>query len=109
MDKHEQRFGEYLRQLIKDAGMTQGEFYTKLGIRKPYFYDILSGHTNPPPYALQFKAMNILETNKEVREKFYDLAAKDRNELPADIVLYMKENPDIITNIRKSIKSSLHI
>ena len=25
------------------------KFYTALGIKKPYFYDILSGKVNPPP------------------------------------------------------------
>ena len=57
MVENEQSFGEYLRQLIKDSGITQHKFYTELGIRKPYFYDILAGRTNPPPYPLQLKAM----------------------------------------------------
>ncbi len=61
MDEKEQSFGDYLRQLIKDAGMTQNEFYTALGIKKPYFYDIVSGRTNPPPYPLQLKAMEVLK------------------------------------------------
>ena len=52
MVENEQSFGEYLRQLIKDSGITQHKFYTELGIRKPYFYDILAGRTNPPPYPL---------------------------------------------------------
>lgn len=49
MVENEQSFGEYLRQLIRDSGITQHKFYTELGIRKPYFYDILAGRTNPPP------------------------------------------------------------
>ena len=49
-------FGNYLRYLIKKAGMTQTQFYTALGITKPYFYDILSGKVSPPPPELQFKA-----------------------------------------------------
>ena len=104
MNDSEQRFGEYLRQLIKDSGMTQYEFYTALGIRKPYFYDILSGRTNPPPYPLQLKAMEILKANNEVREIFFDLAAKGRKELPADIAQYIDENPDALKDIRKNMK-----
>ena len=42
MVENEQSFGEYLRQLIRDSGITQHKFYTELGIRKPYFYDILA-------------------------------------------------------------------
>lgn len=106
MGKTEQSFGEYLRQLIKDSGMTQRKFYTELGIRKPYFYDILSGRTNPPPYSLQLKAMEILQASNETRETFFDLAAKGRNELPADIAKYIDENPDALKNIRENIVSA---
>ena len=36
-------FGIYLAKAIKDAKMTQYEFYSKAEIAKPYFYDIISG------------------------------------------------------------------
>lgn len=84
--------------------MTQHEFYTGLGIRKPYFYDILSGRTNPPPYPLQLKAMELLQASDEIREVFFDLAAKGRKEIPADIAQYIDENPDILKDIRKNMK-----
>ena len=44
-------FGEYLVTEIKAAGMSQEEFYTAVGIAKPYFYDILTA--SPPPIDLQ--------------------------------------------------------
>lgn len=47
MDSGESRFGTYLKELIKTAGMTQFQFYTELGIKKPYFYDIVSGRVKP--------------------------------------------------------------
>ena len=75
-------FGEYLKELIKAAGMTQTEFYTALGIKKPYFYDIVSGRVNPPPHSLQFKAMEILKADEETKEKFFDLAATGRGDMP---------------------------
>ncbi|MCL6685634.1 hypothetical protein C1O51_08805 [Akkermansia muciniphila] len=104
MVENEQSFGEYLRQLIRDSGITQHKFYTELGIRKPYFYDILAGRTNPPPYPLQLKAMEILQASNETRERFFDLAAKGRNELPADIARYIDENPDALKSIREKMK-----
>lgn len=68
MVENEQSFGEYLRQLIRDSGITQHKFYTELGIRKPYFYDILAGRTNPPPYPLQLSmASCFVEVVKEGR------------------------------------------
>lgn len=96
-------FGVYLTTLIKQAGMTQTEFYTLWGIKKPYFYDIISGRVSPPPYPLQNKAMDILKPDSNTREQFYDLAAKGRNELPADIAEAVSENPIVIQNIRKNL------
>ena len=81
MVENEQSFGEYLRQLIRD-----------------------SGRTNPPPYPLQLKAMEILQASNETRERFFDLAAKGRNELPADIARYIDENPDALKSIREKMK-----
>ena len=45
--REKSEFGTYLVQAIKDANMVQEEFYTAVGIKKPYFYDILTG--SPPP------------------------------------------------------------
>lgn len=97
------RFGEYLKQLIKEAALTQTEFYTKLGIKKPYFYDIVSGRVNPPPPPLQFKAVDILQIDKENAERFFNLAAKERGELPADITQMISDNPEAIVSIRNSL------
>ncbi len=105
MPKKECPFGDYLKKLIKAGGMTQTEFYTALGIKKPYFYDIVSGRVNPPPYSLQFKAMEILEADEQTRETFFDMAAQGRRELPADIAQAVSENPVVLTNIRKNLKA----
>lgn len=105
MSKNRCPFGDYLKKLIKASGMTQTEFYTALGIKKPYFYDIVSGRVNPPPYSLQFKAMEILGADEQTREKFFDMAAQDRQELPADIAQAVSKNPIVLTNIRKNLKS----
>lgn len=104
MPKNECPFGDYLKKLIKAKGMTQTEFYTALGIKKPYFYDIVSGRVNPPPSSLQFKAMEILEADEQTRAAFYDMAAQGRQELPADIAQAVSENPVVLSNIRKNLK-----
>lgn len=85
--------------MIKSAEMTHIDFYTKLGIKKPYFYDILKGNTNPPPPEKQFKMIEILKpNNKDEIICFFELAAKERKEVPADIAVYLKD---------KSIRSEL--
>lgn len=37
------KFCNLLAQMIKEANLSNVKFYSALGIKKPYFYDILSG------------------------------------------------------------------
>ena len=93
-------FGNYLRNLIKQAGMTQTQFYIALGITKPYFYDLLTRKVSPPPPKLQFKCLNILDVDEKTSAQFLDLAAKARGEIPADVANWMNAHPEVISNIR---------
>ena len=53
-------FGELLKQLIKKEGLSQQDFHTRVGIGKPYFYDIVSGKVAPPPPEVQHRMISIL-------------------------------------------------
>lgn len=101
-DSKKSEYGSILTRIIKDKKITQQDFYTQLGIRKPYFYDIVSGKTNPPPPETQLKILKILNPKEEDKKKLLELAAKVRNEMPADIILYLKNNLAIIEEIRNS-------
>lgn len=85
------RFCVLLAQMIKKANMTNVKFYTELGIKKPYFYDILSGKVNPPPPDRQFAMLKLLNPTDEDAALFFDLAAKERDEVPADIAKKIKD------------------
>ncbi len=89
-------FGEYLVAQIKSAKMSQEKFYTDAEITKPYFYDILTG--SPPPSEVQNKMLSVLENqtgiNQERRNTFLNLAAKSRDEIPADIAELIKSHPN---------------
>lgn len=102
----ENLFGEYLKTLIKQANMTQTQFYTAVGITKPYFYDILSGRVSPPPAELQFKIAQVLHVDSKTCAILFDLAAKGRKEIPADVALWMNNHPNEINNIRKKYENS---
>lgn len=106
MENKETAFGLFLKDLIKKRGITQQDFYTAWGIKKPYFYDIISGRTNPPPYQLQIKAITILNMNPIEQKIFYDLAAATRHDLPADIAKWIQDNPNSIELIRNSMQQS---
>lgn len=100
-------FGEYLVDQIKKANMMQEEFYNAVGIKKPYFYDILT--SAPPPDDLQKRMLAVLEdqngTDIERRRTFYDLAAKCRDEIPVDISSMIKEYPENWDAIRTALSA----
>lgn len=102
--RSDSEFGNYLKELIKKAGLTQTEFYYQLGINKPYFYDIVSGRVNPPPAELQFKALAILKADEDTKRRFFDLAAKARGDFPADIAKAVADNPALLVDFRENIK-----
>ncbi len=96
------KFCDLLGQMIKEANLSNVKFYTSLGIKKPYFYDILSGKVNPPPPDRQFAMIKLLKPKPEQIELFFDLAAQERNEVPADIAQTLK-NKDLCEKLRKDI------
>lgn len=97
-------YGEILTRIIKEKNMTQEYFYTTLGIAKPYFYDIIRGKINPPPPDTQIKIIKILEPMEEDKKKLLDIAARDRGEIPADILYYLNKNKNAINSIRNEKK-----
>ena len=109
--RHRQKtaFGEYLVSEIKKAGITQEEFYTAVGIKKPYFYDWLAA--TPPPVELQDKIAAVFDEKAGVdtgrRQKIYELAAEGRGEIPADIVKLIRDNPDKLDLIRTGLTELL--
>lgn len=59
------KFCNLLAQMIKEANLSNAKFYTALGIKKPYFYDILSGKVNPPPPDRQIAMLRLLKPKPE--------------------------------------------
>ena len=102
-------FGAYLVEQIREAGMSQEEFYNAVGIRKPYFYDLLTA--SPPPSDLQNRMLSVLDAktgvNDERRNRFYNLAAEGRGEIPADIAKLITDNPEKLNDIRKELTKLL--
>ena len=91
-------FGMYLAATIKRAGISQYTFYSEAEIAKPYFYDIITGKTNPPPRDKLEKMLGVLNhyliDGPVNRDEFFNLAAKDRQEIPVDIFDMIKEHPE---------------
>ena len=107
MNKDKKAFGDFLREVIKQAGISQSAFYAAVDITKPYFYDILSGKVNPPPPDVQYKMLEVLSLDEQQRNIFLNLAAAGRNEIPADIAKLIVEHPLELEKIRMALSSIL--
>lgn len=104
MTNSKKEFGNFLRDMIKQTGISQASFYAAVEITKPYFYDILSGKVNPPPPEIQYKMLDNLQINENQRKEFLNLAAKGRNEIPADIAKLITEHPKELDKIRVTLE-----
>ena len=107
MAKDKKAFGNFLREMIKQTGISQSAFYSAVEITKPYFYDILSGKVNPPPPDIQYKMLDHLEVNEQQRNEFLNLAAEGRGEVPADIARMIAEHPLDLDKIRSTLTTLL--
>ena len=107
MAKDKKAFGNFLREMIKQTGISQSEFYSAVDITKPYFYDILSGKVNPPPPDIQYKMLDHLEVNEQQRNEFLNLAAEGRGEVPADIARLIADHPLELDKIRSTLTTLL--
>lgn len=107
MDKDKKAFGNFLREMIKQTGISQSMFYNAVDITKPYFYDILSGKVNPPPPEIQYRMLEHLEVDEQQRNKFLNLAAEGRGEIPADIAKMISEHPLELDKIRAILATLL--
>ena len=107
MAKDKKAFGNFLREMIKQTGISQSEFYSAVGITKPYFYDILSGKVNPPPPDVQYKMLENLNLDEQQRNEFLNLAAEGRGEVPADIAKLIADHPAKLAIIRETLTSLL--
>ena len=107
MAKDKKAFGNFLREMIKQTGISQSAFYSAVEITKPYFYDILSGKVNPPPPDIQYKMLDHLTTDEQQRNEFLNLAAEGRSEIPADIARLITEHPLELDKIRSTLTTLL--
>lgn len=107
MTKDKKAFGNFLREMIKQTGVSQSTFYSAVDITKPYFYDILSGKVNPPPPDMQYKMLENLNLDEQQRNEFLNLAAEGRGEVPADIAKLIAEHPAKLAIIRETLTTLL--
>ena len=80
----ENEFGRRLRELRKEAGMSQREVAQKVGVDFTYLSKIESGVMSPPSEKVITKLARVLDAN---RDELITLAGK----VPSDLALILKD------------------
>lgn len=96
-------FGNYLRTVRQEKGISIRQLAKDVHITPTYLSDIENGHNKPPEKELLefiIKKLN-LDDFPDVKIALFDLAAKERNDIPADVKEYMLNNKLLLDLIRK--------
>lgn len=91
-------FGELLHNVRSRQNATQ--LVKKVGISYVYLLDIEKGARPAPKNEILLALADNLEFENGERELFFDLAAKERNCIPVDVIQYMMDNNEIIDILR---------
>ena len=100
-------FGQYLRSVRQAKKISIRQLAKAVSKTPTYISDIEKGNNKPPERELLDKiiAELHLEEFPDIRNKLYDLAAKERKDVPADIKEYLMENESILKIIRTAKES----
>ena len=96
------RFGQYLRSVRQAKKISIRQLAKEVSKTPTYISDIEKGNNKPPDRELLDRIIAALyvEEFPDIRNRLYDLAAKERKDVPADIKEYLMENESILKIIR---------
>ena len=103
MESYDFSFGLLLRLMIEESGIPARTLFEKLQVTKTYFYDVLKSKSKPPPAEKQFELIRLLHPTPKVAARFFDLAAKERGEFPADLQKHIQDHK-LYGALRKQFK-----
>ena len=85
-------FGKFLKKEISKNKLSQNKFAEKIGISSYYVGQMIKGEKRPPSRELQMRIANILNFDENKKVKFFNLIAKEKNDIPSDIYNGMMTN-----------------
>ena len=94
-------FGKYLEEKRKSRNYTLRLFAKRINISYTYLANIEKGRSKAFKFEILNKIIEVLQLDEKETDIFYDLAGKSRETIPPDIEEYLKENKEIIKEIRR--------
>lgn len=100
-------FGQYLRSVRQAKKISIRQLAKAVSKTPTYISDIEKGNNKPPERELLDRIISELHLEEfpDIRNRLYDLAAKERKDVPADIKEYLMENESILKIIRTAKES----
>lgn len=101
------KFGQYLRSVRVMKKISIRQLAKAVNKTPTYISDIERGNNKPPERKLLDKIILALQLTNfpDIKNNLYDLAAKERNDVPADIKDYLMKNKSVLKIIRKAKES----
>ena len=96
-------FSEFLKNEMSKNKYSQNKFAKEIGVSSYYLGQLIKGEKRPPSIEIQNKIVETLNFNETKKNKFYDLIAKEKNDIPTDIYNEIKESNNW-NEIRQKIK-----
>lgn len=95
-------FGKYLRAVRQAKGVSIRQLAKDVNKTPTYLSDIENGHNKPPDKELLEKIISELhiEDYPNLKNRFFDLAGRERNDIPADVKDYIMSNQALLKIIR---------
>jgi transcriptional regulator with XRE-family HTH domain len=102
VDRMVNTFGEFLKEKRLALGLSLRELARRVGMQPSNYCNVEADVLPPPPVESLEKLCRALNIKKGTSdfELFHDLAAKGRDEIPADVVRIVKENELIPAMLR---------
>lgn len=101
------KFKTFLNKEFNKKNVSQNKFAQNLGISSFYLGQLLKGEKGPPDRKLQIKISEELELSEKKKRKYFDLIAKEKNDIPTDIYEKILKNSEKWNDIRKIIKKEV--
>ena len=93
-------FGEYLEEKRISRNYTIRLFARRVNISYTYLADVEKGRSKAFKLEILKSIVEVLQLDEKETDMLYDLAGKSRNTIAPDIEEYLKENKELIEEIR---------
>lgn len=101
------QFGAYLRCVRQAKQISIRQMAKAVNKTAAYLSDIENGNNKPPDKELLEMMIGVLqlEGHPAIREHLFDLAARERNDIPADVKEYVIQNKTLLKILRAAMEN----